>query len=174
MTCVVQHTVFCFVHAWTECAPCVALQWSVANKPVFISKTFLLWIIHDLHINSTPDSQAAILAKPWHDACLYRSSEHHQRWASLWVPNPLFVTCNLKTFWLDLDQIVFFCLEFELYCKWQIAYITVKTRWDACVINCSACFMFIIEKCNCSVMQWWKEIQSDLIAPLPLCMLNSI
>lgn len=86
-----QFNIFDFVDAW-ECAPGGTLEWSVANKPGFMSKAFLFWIIHDPHINSTPDSQTSILARPRHDACLYHSSEHHHGWASLWVPNPLFVT----------------------------------------------------------------------------------
>lgn len=77
----------------------LALQWSLANTTVFMSKAVLLWIIHDPHINSTStapsDSKATIIAWPWHDVCLYRSSEHHQEWVSLWVPNPLFLRLRI-------------------------------------------------------------------------------
>lgn len=69
-------------------------KWKI-DPSIEMSKTFTLWIIHDPHINGTPDSLAVISMLPWHDACLYCSSEHlHYEFQS---PS---LTRNLKTFYL--------------------------------------------------------------------------
>lgn len=81
-SCVVQHLLLCWCMYWmcSQCGRSVICCISLVNYS---------W---PSHLNSTPDSQPTILAQLWHDACLYHSSDHHQGWASLWVPNPVFVT----------------------------------------------------------------------------------